>query len=297
MELKQLMLFRVAAQELNFTRTAEILNYAQSTVTAQIQSLESELGVALFERLGKRVILTEYGRRFKTYADQILALSDEAKNVVGGQGEPNGTLVICAQETQCTYRLPLLLKEFQTRHPNVQLMFRPGVPDDEIRVLLSNGELDVAFLLEPPVTSNSLIVEPLCPEPIVLVCQPGHVLSTLPEVKPSDLVGQTVLLIEDGCHYRRAFEEALNSAEVRPSNRLELGSVEAIKRCVMEGIGLAVLPEVAVAEEVNEGRLAVLPWTGCDFSIVTQLAWHKDKWMSPALKAFIDLAREVLPSK
>jgi DNA-binding transcriptional LysR family regulator len=296
-ELKQLMLFQVAAQELNFTRTAEILNYAQSTVTAQIQSLESELGVALFERLGKRVILTEYGRRFKTYADQILALSDEAKNMIGMQGEPSGTLFVCAQETQCTYRLPPLLKQLQSRYPNVQLVFRPGVPDDEIRVRLSSGELDVAFLFEPPVASDALIVEPLCPEPIVLVCQPGHVLTALPEVKPIDLAGQTVLLTEDGYHYRHAFEEALSSAQVRPLYKLELGSVEAIKRCVMEGIGLAVLPEVAVADEVNEGRLEVLPWTGCDFSIVTQLAWHKDKWASPALKAFIDLAREVLSSK
>jgi DNA-binding transcriptional LysR family regulator len=113
-------------------------------------------------------------------------------------------------------------------------------------------------------------------------------------IKPIDLAGQVVLLTEDGCHYRRAFEEAPSSAGVRPSNKLELGSVEAIKRCVMEGIGLAVLPEVAVAEEVNQGRLVILPWTGCDFSIMTQLAWHKDKWMSPALKAFVDVVREVL---
>lgn len=92
----------MAAQESNFTRAAEILNYAQSTVTSQIQALESELGVALFDRLGKRVILTEQGRLFKAYTDQILALSDEAKNEIKEDGEPCGTLVICAQETQTT---------------------------------------------------------------------------------------------------------------------------------------------------------------------------------------------------
>lgn len=119
MEFKQLIIFKFAAQESNFTRAAEILNYAQSTVTSQIQSLESELGVALFDRLGKRVILTEQGRRFKTYTDQMLALSDEAKSMIGAHEEPRGTLVICAQETQTTYRLPALLLEFQKRFPKV----------------------------------------------------------------------------------------------------------------------------------------------------------------------------------
>lgn len=112
-------------------------------------------------------------------------------------------------------------------------------------------------------------------------------------VKPSDLADQTVLVTEDGCHYRRSFEDTLVSAGVCPLNWLELGSVEAIKRCVLEGIGVAVLPEVAVIDEVAQGRLAVLPWTGCDFSIMTQLAWHKDKWMSPALEAFINVVRAV----
>jgi DNA-binding transcriptional LysR family regulator len=293
MELRQLQVFVTAAQELNFTRAAEMLNYAQSTVTAQIQALEAELGVRLFERLGKRVILTEQGRQFKEYAEQILRLSDDAKQVVGLHGEVIGTLVICAQESQCTYRLPPVLKQFQSRYPKVQLVFRPGIPDAQIRTLLASGELDVAFLLEPPVDSDSLAVEPLCPEPIVLVCQAGHALTRLSEVKPSDLADQTVLVTEDGCHYRRIFEDTLVSAGIRPLNWLELGSVEAIKRCVLEGIGVAVLPEVAVADEVAQGRLAVLPWTGCDFSIMTQLAWHKDKWMSPALEAFINVVRAV----
>lgn len=294
MEFKQLVVFQIAAQESNFTQTAEILNYAQSTVTGQIQSLESELGVALFERLGKRVILTEQGHRFKIYTDQILVLSDEAKSAVSSSDEPSGTLVICAQETQSTYRLPPLLKAFQVRFPMVQLVFRSGISDESIRVLLGNGQLDVAFLFEAPVTSDSLIVEPVCIEPIVLVSHPEHPLVQLSEVKPEDIENQTILLTESGCHYRRIFEETLAVAGIHPIGRLELGNVEAIKRCVITGVGIAALPEVAVANEVAEGRMVVLPWTGCDFSIVTQLAWHKDKWVSPALKAFIDVTREKL---
>jgi len=208
----------------------------------------------LFERLGKRVILTEQGHRFKIYTDQILVLSDEAKSAVSSSDEPSGTLVICAQETQSTYRLPPLLKAFQVRFPKVQLVFRSGISDESIRVLLGNGQLDVAFLFEAPVTSDSLIVEPVCIEPIVLVSHPEHPLVQLSEVKPEDIENQTILLTESGCHYRRIFEETLAVAGIHPIGRLELGNVEAIKRCVITGVGIAALPEVAVANEVAEGR-------------------------------------------
>lgn len=294
MEFKQLQVFQMAAQESNFTRAAEILNYAQSTVTSQIQSLESELGVALFDRLGKRVILTEQGRRFKAYTDQILTLSNEAKNEFKEDGEPSGTLVICAQETQTTYRLPSLLLEFQRRFPKVQLVFRPGISDSDIRVYLATGQLDAAFLFEPPVDSDSLVIARLCQEPIVIVCHPTNQLTKISDVTAADIEDQTILLTENGCHYRRVFEDTLATNGRRPPTKLELGNVEAIKRCVMAGLGIAALPKIAVEEEVSQGKMAILPWTGCEFDIATQLAWHKDKWLSPALRAFISVTRDAL---
>ena len=111
MELKPLQTFKILADELNFTRTAERLNYAQSSVTAQIQGLEQELGVPLFERLGRRIRLTEAGTRLLRYADEILRLTDEALLAVPGQGEPSGTLTIGAVESLCTYRLAPILME------------------------------------------------------------------------------------------------------------------------------------------------------------------------------------------
>ncbi len=128
----------------------------------------------------------------------------------------------------------------------------------------------------------------------MLVCHPTHPLTQQRAVYPTDLTDETLLLTEPGCHYRSAFESAIASAGALPANRLELRSIEAIKRCAMEGLGLAVLPEIAVRDEVAKGWLKALPWTGYDFNIVTQIAWHKDKWLSPAMKAFIDVAREVI---
>jgi len=293
MELKQLMIFQTAAQELNFTRTAELLCFAQSSITAQIKSLEEDLGVPLFERLGKRVILSEAGHRFKLYADKILSLAEEAKVTVGGTVEPSGTLTICASETQCTYRLPALLNQFQTRFPKVQLVFRPGISEADFEGLLAKGLIDAVLISMTPIISDSLFVETLVPEPIVIVSHPTHFLARKSEVRPQDLNSQPLLVTEE-CDYRRIFEESLAEVGVQPSSKLELGDVEAIKKCVMAGIGIAALPMLAVKTEVDQGSMAVLKWVGPDFPIVTQLVWHKDKWMSPALRAFLDVTRETI---
>ncbi|MCM3118514.1 LysR family transcriptional regulator [Neobacillus sp. MER 74] len=291
MELKQLMIFQTAAQELNFTRTAEILCFAQSSITAQIKSLEDELGVPLFERLGKRVILSQAGHRFKLYADKILGVAEEAKMIIGENVEPSGTLTICASETQCTYRLPSLLRQFQNSFPKVQLVFRPGISEADFGGLLAKGALDAVLISMTPIVADNLIVEPLVAEPIVIVSHPDHFLAQKQKVTALDLNGQPLLVTEE-CDYRRLFEDSLTEAGVQPLSKLELGDVEAIKKCVMAGIGIAALPKIAVETEVAQGRLAELKWVGSDFPIVTQLVWHKDKWMSPALSAFLEVTRE-----
>ena len=102
------------------------------------------------------------------------------------------------------------------------------------------------------------------------------------------------LLVTEKCDYRRLFEEALTEAAAQPLSKLELADVEAIKKCVMAKIGIAALPKIVVQTEVDQGRMAVLKWVWPEFPIETQLVWHKDKWMSPALKAFLDVTREVI---
>lgn len=293
MEIKQLIMFQTAAVELNFTKTAQILGYVQSSITTNIIALEEELGTPLFERLGKRVILTEAGALLQDYADKILGLTEEALEVVGGNNEPSGTLRICASETQCTYRLPNILKEFQTKYPKVELVFRPAISEKDILILLSEGQIDVALLSMNSLTSNYLIVKELIEEPMAVICSPSNPLSNKQEVCPIDLTNQRLLLTEE-CDYRNAFESTLTLAGVKPKSKLELGDVEAIKECVMAGLGVAILPQISVKREIIEGSIKKVNWAGPDFTIQIQLFWHKNKWMSPALKAFIELTEDYI---
>lgn len=290
MELRTLQTFSAVADALSFTRAAEALGYAQSSVTAQVKALESELGVPLFERLGKRVVLTEAGERLRTYAGKLIQLEEEARLAVSGTVEPSGTLHIGAPESQCTYRLPPLLAEFRRRHPRVKLIFRPGSCNDLRRSVL-DGVLDVAFTTEPDPRHPGLHTWTLATEQIRVLAHPDHPLASRRRVTPGDLAGEVVLHTEADCAYRQLFDRLLAEAGVRPEVAIEFTSIEAIKQSALAGMGIAVLPEIAVETEVAQGRLALLPLSPA-ITIDTQVLWHKDKWLSPALDAFLRMVHE-----
>jgi len=292
MDLQRLTTFLSVASTLNFTRSAEALDYAQSSVTAQIRDLEEELGVPLFERLGKRVVLSTAGRRFIPYAEQLLRLVEEAKLAIPDYQEPGGTLTVGAPESLCTYRLPPVLSRFRERYPKVQLTFRPD-GDADLPRLLMEGKLDVGILLAKPSHPGNLVVQDLAHEPLAVVTYPSHPLARLSKVHPRHLQGETLLLTEAGCVYRELFQTTLRESSVS-GQVLEFGSVEAIKQCVMAGMGISFLPLLAVDTEIALGRLVRLPWSAGDYGLTTQNAWHRDKWLSPALRAFIDLTRSLL---
>src|SRR5277367_3335477 len=141
MEVRQIQTFCVLAEELNFTRTAERVHTVQSNVTSQIKSLESELGSPLFDRMAKRVVLTEAGHRFRPYAERALAAMDQGFRAVKFGTEPAGPLHIYSPESVLTYRLPEVLKLFRKRYPRVELIFRPE-SDDRLVDALESGKLD-----------------------------------------------------------------------------------------------------------------------------------------------------------
>ncbi|MFD2629516.1 LysR family transcriptional regulator [Oceanobacillus kapialis] len=294
METKQLMTFKIAAETLNFTQTAKILKFAQSSVTAQIKSLETELDTKLFERLGKRLYLTEAGKQFKSYAEKMIALSEEAKLVTGGMKEPSGTIVIGAQESQCTYRLPPILKEFKNQFPHVKLVFKPAHSDEMAKEQLLKGELDIAFIMDVMKPGDSLTMESLIQDDMKLVASPDHPLARKNKVVTKDLEQETFLLTEKGCSYRTMLEDTLRDAHVFPTNKFEFVSIEAIKQCVIAELGIAILPAMVVKRDIEEGRMKELNWKQSIPSFFTQIAWHKNKELTIPLLSFIELTRQTL---
>ena len=292
MDIKQLITFNIASETLNFTQTAKILNFAQSSVTAQIKALELEIGKPLFERLGKRLILTEAGLQFKQYAEKMIRLREEAIIAVNEE-EPTGTLIIGATESQCTYRLPPVLKEFKAAFPKVKLIFKPSNSDEMARKHLMEGGLDVAFIMDKSNPKGSLRVEKLIKEDLKLVVAQNYPKQIL---TIDDLKHETILLTEKGCSYRNMFEDSLNSQGVYPTDKIEFGSIEAIKQCVIAGLGVALLPEMVVKKVLEEGRMKELSFEVSTSPLFTQIAWHQEKQMLPPLESFIKLTRKILLS-
>ncbi|HUW63803.1 MAG TPA: LysR family transcriptional regulator [Spirochaetia bacterium] len=294
MDTRQLKAFVTVAATSNFTKSAEILGYAQSSITGQVGSLEGELGVKLFERLGRQVILTREGKRFLVYAEKILKLYAEAKEAVPASLNPAGTLVIGAPETLSAVRLPPLIQEFRSRYPRVEIVVKEcRAKANEITTFLRNSEIDVAFILGGEMYASDLVSEILGFEQIILVSATSHPLTGKIPVRVGDMEGVPLVLCAEGCGYRMVFESILREAGIRPGPVLEFGSIEAIKKCVIQQMGITVLPRMAVQGELGRGELTDLQWQGPDLDTNALVVYHKDKWISPALSAFLQMSREM----
>jgi DNA-binding transcriptional LysR family regulator len=296
MELRHLNTFRTVAAELSFTRAAAQLGYVQSAVTSHIKALEDELGVRLFDRLGRRIMLTHAGSQLLGYADKILQLANEATAVISQADEPTGPVIVSAPEMVCAYRLPPVIRELHRRHPGIRLLFRAntsGALDSSLRHALANGDIDAAFVLEENLAStDSLSVEHLTSEPLVVVAARQHPLAQAPAIGPADLDGVPVLLTDKECVYRRVFERALYSVGARPAIAGEFISGETVKCCVEVGSMIGVLAYISVAAELDTGRLVALPWNGPPLTLSSYLVAHQQRSISPAHAALRAAARE-----
>lgn len=287
MDLRQLTTFHRVASLLSFTKAASELNYAQSSVTAQVKSLEVSLGVELFERLRGKIQLTPAGERLVPYAERILSLVDEAREKTTGWAEPSGVLTVGTTESLTSYRMPPVLEFFHHRYPGLQLALRPGSAAQTCEAL-RQGAFDMGFFTEVRTEHPGLRAEVLGPEPLVAVAAAGHRLAGLREVTTADLRGVPVLAPEPGSSYRGLLEAELTCSGPEPEfPLLEFGTVESIKRGVAAGLGVSVLPEVAVADAVGAGTLAVLGWKP-PFEVYTQIAWRRGRQVTREMRAFID---------
>ncbi|MGY3336973.1 DNA-binding transcriptional LysR family regulator [Streptomyces filamentosus] len=290
MELRLLATFEKVAEVLSFTRAAAELGYAQSSVTAQIKALETSLGAGLFDRLGGRIRLTPAGERLLPYARRMAELAEEARTAVA-DGEAAGTITVGTMESLTTYRLPPLLEYVHHRHPGVRLSLRPTL-GDATRQALRQGTYDLGFLMEAGTEHEGLESEVLAPEPLALVAAPGHPLAGRTGLTAADLTDAALVGTEPGCAYRDLFEAELAAGGAAAPAFLEFGTIEASKRAVASGLGIALLPRITVQEELASGALVTLGWEP-PFTLFTQLAWRRGKRLPAHVRLFVEQARRL----
>jgi DNA-binding transcriptional LysR family regulator len=294
MEIKLLKTFITVAQTLSFSTAAEILHYSQSSISEQIKKLETNLNTILFERIGNKINLTSDGKILVRYSKKILDMCDEAVTALSysKNDEIKGQLTVAMTETLCFYKLPNLFKEFCKLYPSIELKLKIGNCYD-FPTWLNNNVIDVAFVLDDEVNYANLVTKLLYEEKLMLVTSPLHPLAQSLKLSLEDLQDQTLVLTQKGSKYRAIFENHLKEKQVSYKSQFEFESVEAIKNFIKSGFGIAFLPETTVKKELSSKELIKLPIADLDLKIATQILFHKDKWISPALKALLDFAEKI----
>jgi DNA-binding transcriptional LysR family regulator len=288
MEIRHLQTFIAIVELDGFTKAAEKLGYAQSTITAHIQILENELGQSLFDRLGKKIVLTSVGKELVPYARQMLDIYKQIKNITSEQNDVTGDLIIGAAESLSIYRLGKILKEYRKSFPNVNIILKNSFCSD-LRNKIHSGELDIVFTIEPEIVDKDLIVKKLKDEKMLIIGAPDADLEFLSTNYENQVIKESIIFSENGCSFRTAFENYLKQKKIKHVNPLEFSSIETIKKCVMNGLGISGLPLYAVKRELEEGSLKAIETNGFLDSFKTQLVYHKNKSISKAMNKFIEI--------
>jgi DNA-binding transcriptional LysR family regulator len=273
------------AAEGSFTRAAERLGVSQPTVSGAVAALEARLGTPLVVRARRGVGLTAAGRALLPHAERALALAAEAEAAVDrAVAEDRLRLWVAAGEALATYVLPGALARLRARMPSLDAGFVVG---DVARVLsaLRSGEVDAALLTAhtAPADIEAVAFGRLG---MVLVGGAGEPAPDRP-LALADLARRVLVVRDRGTVNRRQIDRLLEEAGVEPAGRLEACSLEAVKRCVEAGLGVAVLPDVAVADELRRGTLRELPTRRPILDVELCVAWRRGEAAGPAVRSLV----------
>ncbi len=263
MDVRYLKTFVALAETRNVTRTAERLDYAPSSVAAHVHALEGEVGVPLIERAGRGIDLTAAGRTFLRHAKRMVDAERNAIADLRAGAIPPGTLTIGSAASLAAFVLPRIIERVHAHRPELSVSTRQGQCDDHVAAV-RRGELDLAFSIESRAQLERLrdgttATEIFAPVPIVAAAAPTHRLARLERVEPGDFAGETLVVCEPGCSYREAFAAVLDDAGVQPGALLDFDNLDAIRRCAIDGLGVAIVPRYVVADAVERGTLVELP--------------------------------------
>lgn len=290
MDLKYLQTFLTIVEEGGFSKAAKKLSFTQSTITFQIGQLEQELSVQLFEKIGRRMVLTKAGEQLVPYANEVMASVDRLRFFESDLASCQGSLHLGMAETQLCFRFPDIIGRFCQGAPNARLFLR-SMNCYEIRDALLDGTLDLGVLYEDVGGFGSRLETNTIGEfPLVLVAAPETARQFPDFVTPDRQLSVPFLINEPNCIFRQIFEEYLRERSIRLDRTIELWSIPTIKNLVIGGFGITFLPEFSVREELARRELAEIPVAMGRKSITAVCAHHRNKWVSPLMRLFISLA-------
>lgn len=288
LDLPKLRIFVAVAQTGSFTRAADDLDLRQPTVSQHIQALERGLGAPLFERTGRRVVLAPAGERLLPYAERLLALAAEAEAATREAGsQAQRTLRLGAGNTLATYVLPDLLARLRWEHQEIMVQVQVGNTDQLIAAVLDH-RVELALVGEP-LSHTSLAIHPFLRDDLVVIVPPDDAWATRDAVQLEELRGRTLLLREAGSALQATVAAILGEHNVDTQRSMTLGNLEAIKRSVEAGLGVSIVPELAVRREIRDDTLHALPLANLQMQRTFNYVYRQDHPLSAAAQVFVEL--------
>src|SRR5918998_5111289 len=292
MEIRQLRAFLAIADARTFTAAAQRIHYTQAALSMQIKQLEREVGVPLFIRMPRRVVLTEAGERLISRAQHILREHDAAlAELAELAGAKHGRLRLgSASGMVSADSLPAILKKLKRAHQHAEVTVTSGTSEELVKKILA-GEIDVAFI-SLPVQARNVETELLSQDQLVAIASPRHKMSGERVVSAFALAGEKLILGERGGNTRRLIDEFFAEAGLKPTVAMELSRQAAIRKMVESDMGVGIVPLRSVREEVTEGRLVRWWIEGARINWELGVARLSGGYLSPVCDSFLKICRE-----
>lgn len=290
MEIRELMTFLQVANQQSFSKAAKILGYTQAAVTIQIKQLETELNTRLFDRIGKQITLTHQGEIFYQYTASILKSIEEARDAVTDSPELNGRLAIGGIESICASFLPKLVYEYHRLHPKVEI----SIVTDSPSVLLdqmNKNVLDIVYFMDKRMYDSKWVKVLEKPEDIIFIASSNHPFTKKDDLTLSQVIKEPFILTEKNASYRHILDQYLGAYDMEIHPFLESGSTDFLIKLLRTDTGISFLPKFTVQSRIDAGTLAEVKVTDFNMRIWRQIVYHKDKWVTREMMAFLELAK------
>ena len=290
MTIRHLQIFITVADLGSMTSAAKALFISQPTVSQAITELETHYGIKLFERLSKRLYLTEKGSQLLSYARHVTSLLEEMEQVIKNS-EKSGSMMVGATLTIGESLLPELISSFNKEYPSLKVKaIIKNTWDIEELIIKNSVELAI---VEGAVHSPDIVSEPFENDELVLVCGKGHPLYGANSLVPAALADIDFIVREKGSGTRELFDNTMSANEIKWQPSWECNGSDILKSAALRGLGVAVISKRLVKQELKNKALHVLEIKGITLRRKFSIIYHKNKYMTESMKAFIALCKKL----
>jgi len=280
----------------SFQKAATKLNYTQSTVTAQIKQLEEEFSIKLFEKIGRQMKLTQAGKDILPSIQAILQGEEQISNYGKSLSEITGTLKLAIPDSILIYNMQPFLQAYLKEAPNIQLIVN-SIQSEEINQSIVDGTADIGINCEKDYYPDTVIHKKLGTYKVLLVASPFANVSLLDFVTPHQRKPISLICNEPKGYYQLELNKYLTQKDIVLNPYMKVQSIEAVKRCVMNNLGVAIVPTYAIEEELKNGALIPVKTELDEKTYNSVYVYHKNKWLSPQITLALDLLQSILKTE